>query len=31
MTDNEIISILNELWRYEHTEKYTDNQIRFCV
>lgn len=30
MTDNDAISILNELWRYEHTEKYTDIQIRFA-
>lgn len=30
MTDNDVIAILNELWRYEHTEKYTDDQIRFA-
>lgn len=30
MTDYEIISILQELWRYEHTTKYTDNEIRFA-
>ena len=30
MTDNDVISILNELWRYEHTTKYTDSQIRFA-
>lgn len=30
MTDNEIISILDELWRYEHTTKYTDSEIRFA-
>ena len=30
MIDNDVISILNELWRYEHTTKYTDSQIRFA-
>lgn len=30
MTDNDVISILNELWRYEHTTKYTDNEIRIA-
>ena len=30
MTDNEIISILNELWRYEHTVKYTEREIRLA-
>ena len=30
MTDEKIIEILRELWRYEHTEKYTDDEIRFA-
>ena len=30
MSDIEVIEILHELWRYEHTEKYTDDQVRFA-
>ena len=30
MTDVQVIEILRELWRYEHTEKYTEDQIRFA-
>lgn len=28
MTYEEAIGILDELWRYEKTDKYTDSQIR---
>lgn len=30
MTDEKAIEILRELWRYEHTEKYTDLDIRLA-
>ena len=31
MTDLQIIEILNDLWRYEHSDKYTEQEIRFAI
>lgn len=31
MTDEQIIAILRELWRFEHTDKYTETEIRIAI